>query len=96
MSAGEEIEKAKKTLNDLESNPAALEKFANRKWAATELGSELLPDVADAGLDEDEEAPPAGLMEFMAENRFLNGTNETLCGRPPGSNVFIRLREVVP
>ena len=29
-------------------------------------------------------------------NRFLNGTNETICGRPPGSNVFIRLREVVP
>jgi hypothetical protein len=27
-------------------------------------------------------------------NRFLNGTNETICGRPPGSNVFIRLREV--
>ena len=29
-------------------------------------------------------------------NRFLNGTNETVCGRPAGSNVFIRLREVVP
>lgn len=29
-------------------------------------------------------------------NRFLNGTNETVCGRPPGSNVFIRLRETVP
>ena len=29
-------------------------------------------------------------------NRFLNGTNETICGRPPGSNVFIRLREVLP
>jgi hypothetical protein len=25
-------------------------------------------------------------------NRFLNGTNEVICGRPPGSNVFIRLR----
>jgi hypothetical protein len=25
-------------------------------------------------------------------NRFLNGTNETICGRPPGSNVFFRIR----
>ena len=53
---------------------AALEKFANREWAAAELGSAILPDVADAGLDEDEEAPPAALMEFLAEHRFLNGT----------------------
>jgi hypothetical protein len=28
----------------------------------------------------------------LLSNRFLNGTNETFCGRPPGSNVFIRLR----
>ena len=25
-------------------------------------------------------------------NRFLNGTNETICGVPSGSNVFIRVR----
>jgi hypothetical protein len=25
-------------------------------------------------------------------NRFANGTNETVCGRPAGTNVFIRLR----
>ena len=25
-------------------------------------------------------------------NRFMNGTNEVICGRPPGSNMFIRLR----
>ena len=25
-------------------------------------------------------------------NRFQNGTNEVICGRPTGSNVFIRLR----
>ena len=25
-------------------------------------------------------------------NRFLNGTNETICGRPPGSAVMIRIR----
>jgi hypothetical protein len=25
-------------------------------------------------------------------NRFLNGTNETICGRPPGENVFIRIQ----
>jgi hypothetical protein len=25
-------------------------------------------------------------------NRVTNGTNETICGRPPGTNVFIRLR----
>ena len=25
-------------------------------------------------------------------NRFANGTNEVICGRPPGNNVFIRLR----
>jgi hypothetical protein len=28
----------------------------------------------------------------VQSNRFLNGTNETFCGRPPGNNVFIRLR----
>lgn len=53
---------------------AALEKFANRKWAEKQLGSELLPDIAETGLGEGDEAPPAGLMEFMAEHRFLNGT----------------------
>jgi hypothetical protein len=25
-------------------------------------------------------------------NRFANGTNETICGRPPDSNVFIRIK----
>jgi hypothetical protein len=25
-------------------------------------------------------------------NRFTTGTNETVCGRPPGTNLFIRLR----
>src|SRR5262245_31146158 len=25
-------------------------------------------------------------------NRFANGTNETICGRPTGTNVFIRIR----
>src|SRR5262245_8367841 len=25
-------------------------------------------------------------------NRYNNGTNETICGRPPGSSVFIRIR----
>jgi hypothetical protein len=25
-------------------------------------------------------------------NRFSNGTNETICGRPPGGSVFIRIR----
>jgi hypothetical protein len=25
-------------------------------------------------------------------NRFANGTNEVICGRPSGSNLFIRLR----
>jgi hypothetical protein len=28
----------------------------------------------------------------VLSNRFLNGTSETFCGRPPGTNVFIRLR----
>jgi hypothetical protein len=28
----------------------------------------------------------------VQSNRFLNGTNETFCGRPPGTNVFIRVR----
>ncbi len=28
----------------------------------------------------------------VQQYRFLGGTNETICGRPPGSNVFIRLR----
>lgn len=28
----------------------------------------------------------------VLSNRFLNGTNETFCGRPPGTNVFIRVR----
>jgi len=29
---------------------------------------------------------------LVQSNRFLSGTNETFCGRPPGSNVFIRVR----
>ncbi len=52
----------------------SLEKFANRKWAEEEFGSSPLSKVADAGLDEGEDAPSAGLMEFMAEHRFFNGT----------------------
>jgi len=28
----------------------------------------------------------------VQSNRFAGGTNETFCGRPPGTNVFIRLR----
>jgi len=28
----------------------------------------------------------------VQSNNFLNGTNETYCGRPPGTNVFIRVR----
>lgn len=28
----------------------------------------------------------------VQSNRFLNGTNETFCGRPLGDNVFIRIR----
>lgn len=28
----------------------------------------------------------------VQSNRFSNGTNETFCGRPPGTNVFIRIR----
>jgi hypothetical protein len=28
----------------------------------------------------------------VQSNRFNNGTNETFCGRPPGTNVFIRIR----
>ncbi|MEY4569063.1 MAG: hypothetical protein RLZZ398_502 [Verrucomicrobiota bacterium] len=53
---------------------AALEKFANRKWAEQEFASGRLLKIEDTGIGEAGEAPPAGLMEFMAENRFLNGT----------------------
>lgn len=28
----------------------------------------------------------------VQSNRFVGGTNETFCGRPPGTNVFIRVR----
>ena len=28
----------------------------------------------------------------VLSNRFLGGTNETFCGRPPANNVFIRVR----
>ena len=28
----------------------------------------------------------------VLSNSFLNGVNETICGRPPGSNVFLRIR----
>jgi hypothetical protein len=28
----------------------------------------------------------------VLSNRFLNGINETFCGRPPGSNLFLRIR----
>lgn len=27
----------------------------------------------------------------VQSNRFINGTNETFCGRPPVSNAFIRI-----
>lgn len=27
----------------------------------------------------------------VQSNRFVNGTNETFCGRPPGTNVFFRV-----
>jgi Fe-S-cluster-containing dehydrogenase component/CRP-like cAMP-binding protein len=54
---------------------AALEKFANRKWAENELVGGLgLPDVTISDAGENDHAPSAGLMEFMAEHRFLNGT----------------------
>lgn len=53
---------------------AALEKFANREWAAKELGSAILPEIKKDTSSEKNEAPAASLMEFMAENRFLNGT----------------------
>lgn len=32
----------------------------------------------------------------IQSNRFANGTNEIFCGRPPGSNVFIRLKVASP
>jgi Fe-S-cluster-containing dehydrogenase component/CRP-like cAMP-binding protein len=53
---------------------AALEKFANRKWAEQQLGKVSLPEPTIADANETDEAPSAGLMEFMAEHRFLNGT----------------------
>ena len=28
----------------------------------------------------------------VLSNRFMNGINETTCGRPPGTNVFLRIR----
>jgi len=28
----------------------------------------------------------------VVTNTFLNGTNETICGRPPGTNLFFRIR----
>ena len=28
----------------------------------------------------------------VLSNNFINGTNETFCGRPPGTNVFLRIR----
>jgi hypothetical protein len=28
----------------------------------------------------------------VLSNRFLNGTNDTFCGRPPGTNLFFRIR----
>jgi hypothetical protein len=28
----------------------------------------------------------------VQSNRFFNGTNETICGRPPGNAVFLRIR----
>jgi hypothetical protein len=31
-------------------------------------------------------------MLTVQTNRFLNGTNETICGKPPGDAVFIRIR----
>jgi len=30
----------------------------------------------------------------VQSNRFVGGTNETYCGKPPGNNVFIRVKSV--
>lgn len=53
---------------------SALEKFANRNRAGIEFATTLPPEPAGGGPGGDGDAPPAGLMEFMAEHRFLNGT----------------------
>jgi Fe-S-cluster-containing dehydrogenase component/CRP-like cAMP-binding protein len=53
---------------------AALEKFANRKWAEQQLGKANSPEFTIANPIVNDDAPSAGLMEFMAEHRFLNGT----------------------
>jgi Fe-S-cluster-containing dehydrogenase component len=53
---------------------AALEKFANLEWVENEFGPARSPMVGDRRIGDGGEAPPARLMEFMAENRFLNGT----------------------
>ena len=53
---------------------AALEKFANRQWAEQQLGKANSPEFPIADPIVNDDAPSAGLMEFMAEHRFLNGT----------------------
>lgn len=53
---------------------ATLEKFANREWAEKNLGNANLPNTPITDSGENDQAPSAGLMEFLAEHRFLNGT----------------------
>ena len=53
---------------------AALEKYANREWAEKQLGKAFTPEINPSDQSENDEAPSAGLMEFMSEHRFLNGT----------------------
>jgi Fe-S-cluster-containing dehydrogenase component/CRP-like cAMP-binding protein len=57
---------------------ATLEKFANRGLSETEFPATTVPQnlskPPDMDTAEDGDAPPANLMEFMAEHRFFNGT----------------------
>ena len=57
---------------------ASLEKYANRKLSETHFSSGSVPkSISKPALPrvaEDDNAPSANLMEFMAEHRFFNGT----------------------
>lgn len=53
---------------------ASLMKFANRNLSATNFPTTVVPQQTAEATDDSAVAPPANLMEFMAEHRFFNGT----------------------
>lgn len=61
------------------SNDVLLRSTGTNGWSVNPEYSNILPTTNWFALT-------------VLSNSFVNGINETICGRPPGTNVFIRIR----